>query len=85
MKESRAIVFLYHNAHYQLVKATTAGVADWRVYNYSVEGRGTVATTFTDVNFTSEQATRVAMHKLSAYALGMKEGRMLRQRFGAVN
>jgi len=85
MKEVRAIVFQYHNASYQLVKVTAPDAADWRVYHYDITGRGEVATTFSDFKFTTEQAIHVTRHKLSAYALGKKEGRMLRQRFGAVN
>lgn len=74
MKQA-SVIFNYHSQSYDLVKYDQGEMAYWRVYSYSIQGRGIQVAEFTDVKFNLDQAQHVAKHLLRMYRLGKEDGR----------
>lgn len=70
-----SLIFTYRNRSYDLVKYAQGEIAYWRVYSYSIHGRGLQVAEFTDVKFNYEQAEHMAKHLLRMYRLGKEAGR----------
>ena len=75
MKQISSTTLQYHDKTYDLAKFEAAGIVEWRVYDYSINGRGSLVFGFTDAAFSQHQAEHMAKHMLRLYNRGWADGR----------